>query len=300
MRCAGSTIKGVRTRLSQRRDFPSLRTGGINAPMTCRMPLAPLAILLALATPVAALAGPVDDIVRLDMLPGWRAEDGTQMAGFRITLAPGWKTYWRAPGEAGIPPQINWSGSENVAGAAFHWPVPEIFHIGGYETYGYSDQVVLPVAIAPARTGAPMRIAGQLEIGVCQDVCVPVTLDFSADLPTGARRDPALALALADRAKTPAEAGLDPARCAFAPGADGLSLTATLPAGADAEAVVIETGDPSLWAAPVQLRREGGAIVASTRISHIARAPVAIDRSALVLTAIGGGKAVEFRGCAPA
>ena len=65
--------------------------------------LAPLAILLALATPVAALAGPVDDIVRLDMLPGWRAEDGTQMAGFRITLAPGWKTYWRAPGEAGSP-----------------------------------------------------------------------------------------------------------------------------------------------------------------------------------------------------
>lgn len=268
--------------------------------MTRFLRLAPIALSLALAAPVAVSAGPVDDIVRLDMLPGWRAEDGTQMAGFRISLAPGWKTYWRAPGEAGIPPQVNWSGSENVGDAAFHWPVPEIFQIGGFETYGYSDQVVLPVEIAPARTGAPMRIAGQLEIGVCQDVCVPVMLDFSVDLPTGARRDPTLALALADRAKTPAEAGLGPARCAVSPGDDGLSLTATLPANASARAVVVETGDPSLWAAPVEMRREGGSIVASTRISHVARAPVALDRSALTLTMIGGGEAVEFRGCAPA
>lgn len=262
--------------------------------------LAPIAFSFALAAPAAAISGPVDDIVRLDMLPGWRAEDGTQMAGFRISLAPGWKTYWRAPGEAGIPPAVNWSGSTNVAGARLHWPVPEIFELGGFETYGYSEQVVLPVEIAPRRAGEAVRISGQLEIGVCDDVCVPVMLDFDADLPQGPRRDPSLALALADRAKSPDEAGLGPARCAIRPEAEGLTLTATLPAMAGARAVVVETGDPSLWTSPVETRREGGALVASTRISHVSGGPVALDRSGLVLTMIGGGEAVEFAGCAPA
>ncbi|MCP1166990.1 protein-disulfide reductase DsbD domain-containing protein [Limimaricola litoreus] len=262
--------------------------------------LAPIALSLVLAAPVAGVAGSVDDIVRLDMLPGWRAADGTQMAGFRISLAPGWKTYWRAPGEAGIPPQVNWSGSTNLASAQMHWPVPEIFELGGFETYGYSEQVVLPVEIAPRRPGEAVRISGQLEIGVCHDVCVPVMLDFGVDLPQEQRRDPSLALALADRAKSPDEAGLGPARCAVVPTAEGLSLTATLPATAGAQAVVVETGDPSLWASPVETRREGGALVASTRISHVAGGAVALDRSSLVLTMIGGGEAVEFEGCAPA
>ncbi|MGR3465736.1 protein-disulfide reductase DsbD domain-containing protein [Limimaricola sp.] len=268
--------------------------------MTRRLPLAPLALLAALALPATAMAGPVDDIVRLDLLPGWRAADGTQMAGFRVSLAPGWKTYWRAPGEAGIPPQVDWSGSDNVAGAAFRWPVPEVFEVGGFETYGYSEQVVFPVAVTPARPGAPVRIEGRLEIGVCQDVCVPVSLDFAADLPQQERRDPALALALADRAQTPAEAGVDGARCAVSPTDDGVALTAELPFIDGTQAVVVETGDPALWAAPVTVRREGGSFLASTRISHVAKEPVALDRSGLVLTMIGDGEAVEFRGCAPA
>ncbi|WP_026147604.1 protein-disulfide reductase DsbD domain-containing protein [Limimaricola hongkongensis] len=266
----------------------------------CRSPLAPLALLAVLALPGAAMAGPVDDIVRLDLLPGWRAADGTQMAGFRVTLAPGWKTYWRAPGDAGIPPQVDWTGSDNVAGAAFRWPVPEVFEVGGYETYGYSEQVVLPVAVMPAQHGAPVRVEGRLEIGVCRDVCVPVSLDFAADLPQQDGRDPALALALANRAQTPAEAGVEGARCAVSPTEGGVALTAALPLVDGTQAVVVETGDPALWAAPVTLRREGDKLLASTRISHVAKGPVALDRSALVLTMIGDGEAVEFRGCAPA
>ncbi|MGX9854114.1 protein-disulfide reductase DsbD domain-containing protein [Limimaricola variabilis] len=262
--------------------------------------LAPLLLALGSLLPADAPAGPVDDIVRLDLLPGWRDADGTQFAGFRITLAEGWKTYWRAPGEAGIPPLVDWQGSRNVAGAAFHWPVPEIFHVGGFETYGYSDQVVLPVEIAPARAGAPVRIEGVLELGVCQDVCVPVALDFAADLPMGETRDPALALALADRAMTPEEAGLGTARCTVGPAAKGIALRAEIPAMPGARAVVVETGDPALWAAPVKMRRAGDEISAETRIEHVGKGPVALDRSALVITVIGDGEAVEFRGCPPA
>ena len=300
MWCAVSAIKGQRTRLSRRRDFPLRARGGITADMIDAKPLAPLAFVLAALCPAAGFAGPVDEIVQLELLPGWRAADGTQMAGFSLSLAPGWKTYWRAPGDAGIPPQVDWTGSRNLGEAAFHWPVPEVFDVGGYETYGYSEQVVLPIEITPASPGAPVRIEGRLDLGVCHDVCVPVSLDFAADLPQGEARDPVLALALADRAQSPGEAGLAEARCAVTPGPDGLSLTATLPAMAQAQAVVVETGDPALWTAPVAMRRAGDSIVASTRIAHVAQAPVALDRSALVFTMIGEGDAVEFRGCAPA
>ncbi|SDF29637.1 protein-disulfide reductase DsbD domain-containing protein [Limimaricola pyoseonensis] len=246
-----------------------------------------------------ALAGPADQIVRLDVLPGWRTETGTHMAGFRLTMAPGWKTYWRAPGEAGIPPEVDWTGSENVASVRFHWPVPEVFEQSGYESIGYAEQVTIPVELTPAAPGAPARMRGRLDIGVCEEVCVPVSLDFAADLPVSADRDASLSVALADRPMTPAEAGLDAATCAVRPSERGLALTATLalpPLGAE-ETVVVETGDPALWTTPARVRREGGRLVATTEIGHAGGQGVALDRSALTLTVLGGGRAVEISGC---
>ena len=69
--------------------------------------------------PQAAVAGPPEDVVQIEVLPGWQTASGTQMAAIRLTLAPGWKTYWRAPGEGGIPPAFGWAGSQNIASTAF-------------------------------------------------------------------------------------------------------------------------------------------------------------------------------------
>jgi DsbC/DsbD-like thiol-disulfide interchange protein len=76
-------------------------------------------------------------------------ENGGHMAAVELQLAPGWKTYWRSPGDAGIPPSFDWSGSENVKSVRLHWPAPEVFEANGMQTIGYHERLVLPVEITP-------------------------------------------------------------------------------------------------------------------------------------------------------
>lgn len=265
--------------------------------------LRPLLALCLTAAP--AWADLPADLARIEVIPGWRTESGTLMAGLRITLAPGWKTYWRAPGAAGIPPAFTWTGSENLAAAAFHWPVPQVFDQGGMQSIGYDGQVVIPVEITPATPGAPARVAGSVEIGVCHDICVPVTLGFDADLPgdsdgLGGHRDGAIVAALVDRPLTGAEAGLSAAECRLAPSEDGMRLTATLvlPPVGPAEVVVVESADPALWVSESEVARAGDRLTATAEIIARDGAPVAIDRSGLRFTVLAQGRAVDVRGCA--
>ncbi len=71
------------------------------------------------------------------------------MAAFEITLEEGWKTYWRSPGDAGIPPRFDWENSHNLDGVALHWPRPAVFESFGTQTIGYSEKLILPVELTP-------------------------------------------------------------------------------------------------------------------------------------------------------
>ena len=269
--------------------------------------LAPAASLRAQASPprpqAAALAAPaaVDStgidptagIVRLDLLPGWRLADGRRMAGLRLTLAPGWHTYWRSPGEGGLPPRLDFAASTGISGMEALWPVPEVFHLGDLRSIGYTGTVTIPLALS--LTGAPARLQGTLEIGVCEEICVPVTLPVALDLPEGeGRRDPAIAAALVDQ---PTEA--TGARCVVTPGADGATLTLALPAPPQGgeEAVVVESPDPSLWLSESASHRDGATLTATLTAQARDGGPVALDRSALRITVVGDGRSVDFRGC---
>ena len=66
--------------------------------------------------------------------------------GLQFQMKPGWKIYWRSPGDAGFPPSLNWAGSENLASAEMAWPAPKRFSVLGLETLGYSDEVVFPIS----------------------------------------------------------------------------------------------------------------------------------------------------------
>ena len=74
-------------------------------------------------------------------------------AGIEFELQPGWKTYWRTPGDAGYPVSVEWNGSVNVAAADIAWPAPHRFTLFGLETFGYSEAVLLPVMVKPQRAG---------------------------------------------------------------------------------------------------------------------------------------------------
>ncbi len=261
--------------------------------------LAALCLALPLSHPAQADAsgGP---IAEADILPGWRAADGTHIAALRIRLKDGWKTYWRAPGDAGIPPQLDWGHSGNLAGARITWPTPVVFDQNGMRSIGYRDEVILPLAIAPKRDGRPVKLRGALDIGVCKDICVPQHLKVRATLPAEAgKRDPRIAAALAARPFSADEAGLRDIRCRIAPTPKGLSLTLEIdmPSAGAPEAAVIETGLPGVWVAEAKTRRSGGTLLAETRMQHVEGAPFMLDRSALRVTVIGRKHAVDIRGC---
>lgn len=256
-----------------------------------------LALFVAAAAP--ALAGPPEDVISVEVLPGWRTQDGTHMAGLRFTLAPGWKTYWRAPGDAGIPPAFAWTGSENIGAAEFHWPVPEVFHLNGMMSIGYSGQVVIPVEVTPSDEGGPVHLSGTVDLGVCEHVCVPMTLAFDAVLPVDGGRDAAITASLVDRPLTAAEAGVTAARCDAVPTEGGLALTAALqlpPDGGD-EVVVIETGDAGIWVSEAQTRWQDGWLMAEVEMIAADGLPVSIDRSDLRITVLGASGAVDILGC---
>lgn len=275
--------------------------------MPCRLAPAPflapvLAPLLALSlTAAPALAEWRGVIQSAELLPGWRTETGGHMTALRVRLAPGWKTYWRAPGGAGIPPSFDWSGSDNLRSVRIHWPRPLQFSLNGLRTLGYAPEMVLPIEVQPATAGAPIHLSAEVSLGVCRDICVPAQVTVSADLPAegGEAADPAIRAALAARPRAAAAGGVRSHRCTVEPATDGLRLTAeidvpTLGAG---EIAVIETADPDLWVSEAQTTRAGGRLTAVADIVPLTDAPVALDRRGLTITLIAGDRAIEIEGC---
>lgn len=249
--------------------------------------------LISFASPVAAQAVP-DDVVRLEVDTGWREADGTHVAGLTIHLAPGWKTYWRAPGDGGIPPRFNWSGSQNVSGALVQFPVPDVSVINGIRTIGYKDAVTLPVQFRTKDADQPARLRGEIEIGVCEDICVPITLKFQAVLPVDGKATALLKRSMADKPKRGSAMG-----CQISPIADGLRLVASAdmpPMGGD-EVVVIEVREAGVWVSNAVTVRKGSRISAEVEMVPPSAQPFALARSDVRMTVLSGGRAVEMIGC---
>ncbi|MGH7109790.1 MAG: protein-disulfide reductase DsbD domain-containing protein [Stellaceae bacterium] len=107
------------------------------------------------------------------------------LAGIEIRLAPGWHTYWRSSGEAGIAPRVDWRGSQNVARAALAWPAPRYFSAQGIDTIGYETDVVLPVTATPAHPGQPLLLHVAFDYAACAEICVPYHAELALALPAG-------------------------------------------------------------------------------------------------------------------
>lgn len=109
------------------------------------------------------------------------------VAGIEIELDPGWKTYWRHPGDAGgVPPTFDWSGSRNLAAAKVAFPSPKRMSDITGDVVGYKEAVVLPVRVTADDAGQPVTVAVSFAFGVCSDICVPAQADLSVEVPVGA------------------------------------------------------------------------------------------------------------------
>jgi DsbC/DsbD-like thiol-disulfide interchange protein len=139
---------------------------------------APLIVIIALPAGAAraADASPWDGDARAAMrlIAGARQDAAAVRAGIEIRLAPGWKTYWRYPGDSGVPPRFDFAGSQNVKSVDVAWPAPHRFSDESGITIGYKDDVVFPLHIVPQDTAKPVLLRLQVDYAVCEKICIPV------------------------------------------------------------------------------------------------------------------------------
>jgi len=124
---------------------------------------------------------------------GVATNSGTLSLGLDIKLAEGWKAYWRSPGEVGLPPEISWEGSENLANARILWPAPVRFTAFGIENFGYSKRVVLPIQAVLETAGQAVDLQARVTLLTCSTVCVPHDFTLALAIPAGTGIDAASA-----------------------------------------------------------------------------------------------------------
>ncbi len=100
----------------------------------------------------------------------------------QINLDPGWKTYWREPGDAGVPPELDLAKSSNIKGYALSFPTPHRFDDGNTHWAGYKKPVALPVTLTLTDPAKPAHLKGHAFLGICETICIPVTVEFDISI----------------------------------------------------------------------------------------------------------------------
>ncbi len=255
-------------------------------------------ILLAAILPSSIFAQ-VLDYGSVRLLTGWQLKDGSYQMALEFDLNPGWKTYWRAPGAGGLPPLLEWDGSRNIADVSITWPTPVVFETAGLQTIGYDEKFILPILITP-QTSGPVRIALNLQFGVCSDICIPADAVFLARLTGDNEQGKAeIQAALRDVPDSGRSAGLRDISCRIEPDGDDFEITAQLrfATGFRNPVTVIEYDSNDLWITTTDTSTAGRAITAAAGLSWYGSGPMFLNRDNIRVTILGENRAVEVLGC---
>src|SRR5438105_12153823 len=130
------------------------------------------------------------------------------LGGIAFQLQPGWKTYWRSPGDSGVPPRFDFSKSENIEAVTVLWPAPMKFDDGaGGHSLGYKKQVVLPLRIVAKNNDKPVTLRAQISYAVCDRLCIPVEASCELTFATVASTEDGNLSAALDSVPKPANVG---------------------------------------------------------------------------------------------
>lgn len=122
-------------------------------------------------------------LIIAEPLPGATNTD----ALLQVDLNPGWKTYWRDPGDAGVPLQIDFTASANAKLVDILYPVPKRFDDGVTVWSGYDQPVAFGLKLERPDRANPVSLKGSVFLGVCEKICVPVRLEVEVEAPDSAK-----------------------------------------------------------------------------------------------------------------
>jgi DsbC/DsbD-like thiol-disulfide interchange protein len=220
------------------------------------------------------------------------------LGGVALQLQPGWHTYWRTPGDSGVPPRFDFSKSDNVEAVTVLWPAPHKFDDGaGGTSLGYIKQIVLPLRIVAKNADKPVTLRASVNYAVCEKLCIPV--DASAELAfasVASTEDGTLSEAL-NAVPKPASVGDPNPLTVLDVKRDGKTTVLVDVAAPDTNdlSLLVEGPTPD-WALPVPKLVEHGPPGVKRFSFELDGLPpgTSADGAALKLTLIGGDRAYEF------
>jgi DsbC/DsbD-like thiol-disulfide interchange protein len=221
------------------------------------------------------------------------------LGGIAIQLQPGWKTYWRTPGDSGVPPRFDFSKSENVEAVTILWPAPTKFDDGaGGHSLGYHDQVVLPLRIVAKNADKPVTLRAAVNYAVCEKLCIPVEADAELPFTSVASTEDSALFAALDTVPKPANIG-DPnpltIRDVEREGKTTVLVDVAAPAGNGEINLFVEGPTPD-WSLPVPKLLEHGPPGVKRFSFELDGVPPGTnpEGAALKLTLVGGEHSYEF------
>jgi DsbC/DsbD-like thiol-disulfide interchange protein len=220
------------------------------------------------------------------------------MGGIAIQLQPGWKTYWRTPGDSGVPPRFDFSKSENVEAVTVLWPAPLKFDDGaGGHSLGYHNNIVLPLRIVVKSADKPVTLRADINYAVCEKLCIPVEADAELAFTSVASTEDNALFAALETVPKPANIG-DPnpltIRDVKREGATQVLVDVTAPDPGEVN-LFVEGPTPD-WALPVPQRVEHSPPGVKRFSFELDGLPPGAkpEGAALKLTLVGTDRAYEF------
>ena len=220
------------------------------------------------------------------------------LGGIAFQLESGWKTYWRTPGDSGVPPRFDFSKSENIEAVTVLWPAPTKFDdgAGGY-SLGYHNQVVLPLRIVAKNADRPVTLRADINYAVCEKLCIPVEASAELAIASVASTEDSALFAALDTVPKPANVG-DPNPLTIRDvKRDGKSTVLVDVAVPDTRAVNLFVEGPTPdWALPVPKLLEHSPPGVKRFAFELEGLPPGTkpEGAALKLTLVGGDHAYEF------
>src|SRR5579871_4045089 len=220
------------------------------------------------------------------------------LGGIAIQLDPGWKTYWRTPGDSGVPPRFDFTKSDNIEAVTVLWPAPTKFDDGaGGTSLGYHDQIVLPLRIVPKSADKPVTLRAEVSYAVCEKLCIPVEANVELAFNSVASTEDSALFAALDSVPKPANVG-DPnpltIRDVKREGKDKVLVDVVTPDDHDLN-LLVEGPTPD-WGLPVPKLLDHSPPGVKRFVFTLDGVPPGVDPdgAALKLTLVGGDRAYEF------
>ncbi|WJR77643.1 protein-disulfide reductase DsbD domain-containing protein [Bradyrhizobium sp. NP1] len=220
------------------------------------------------------------------------------LGGIGFQLEAGWKTYWRTPGDSGVPPRFDFSKSDNVEAVTVLWPAPMKFDDGaGGVSLGYKNQVTLPLRIVAKNPDKPVTLRANINYAVCEKLCIPVEANTELSINSVASTEDSALFAALDTVPKPANIG-DPnpltIRDVKRDGKTKVVVDIVSPDGRDVS-LFVEGPTPD-WNLPVPKPVEHGPPGVKRFAFELDGLPSGVnpDGAALKFTLVGPDRAYEF------